>query len=206
MLPLTVHLRSLSCQLLPEGAQARRWSSFPGAASFPPQLAQGGVWRQKSGQPWRGQGQGRRKRGPGLRSHLPWRRACSMCGHAECSHVPRLLHDRGGPMKTREGKQLAQGHTDSKGQGQGFEPTSARPSAPRAGAYILLQTVHRACDLRGSWLPVVLSQRPGQVLLQLVTQLKRVERKVASAGPAAPILVPRPPPKPRQLTLEHHGL
>lgn len=58
-------------------------------------------------------------------------------------------------------------------------------------AYILLQTVDGGGDLRGSRLPVVLRQSPGQVLLQLITQLEGGEGRWVSR---APLLVPRPAP------------
>lgn len=50
-------------------------------------------------------------------------------------------------------------------------------------AYILLQPVHRGCDLCGSWLPVAFSQGAVQVLLQLITQLRRGTRSVSAHTP-----------------------
>lgn len=50
-------------------------------------------------------------------------------------------------------------------------------------AYILLQSVHRGCDLCGSWLPVAFSQGAVQVLLQLLTQLRRAQEECQQTPP-----------------------
>lgn len=73
--------------------------------------------------------------------------------------------------------QLSRGHTD-------WGETEARcKPASLCVTYILLQPVHRGCDLCGSWLPVAFSQGAVQVLLQLVTQLRRGTRSVSADTP-----------------------
>lgn len=55
-------------------------------------------------------------------------------------------------------------------------------------AYVLLQPVHRGCDLCSPGLPVVLSQGAVQVPFQLVTQLRRGAQSVSRCShlPPAP--------------------
>lgn len=65
------------------------------------------------------------------------------------------------PVGVDRGKELARTHR-RKGQ-RGPHPVRA---------YVLLQTVNGGGDLHGSRLPIVLSQRPGHVLLQFIAQLE----------------------------------
>ena len=97
----------------------------------------------------------------------------SICDYTECSTRTTRLHFRG-QCGSEKVSNLSRA-TRTEGWSRDLNPRLQGLRAHGAGAYVLLEAVHRQGDVHSSGLPVVLSQGPGQVLLQFLAELESGE-------------------------------